>query len=1094
MGKSIPTLYSIQFVTIKTFFMKSKLLSFLVLLLLLAHSVLAQDSWTQKANFGAGQRYGAVGISIGEKGYIGMGITNSTYQQDFWEFDPATNVWTQKADFPGGPRVGPSGFSIGNKGYIGSGNYSVNEADWRWFNDLYEFDPATNTWTQKASYNGQARYYGMCFTINGKGYLGNGAYRQLRAYPAIYLNDFWEYDPTNDSWTRKADIPEQGRFAGISMSIGSKGYAGMGYYYYDTRKFDFWEYNPVTDSWSRKADYPGLGSVQDVAFSIGNKGYVGTGGNYQPYNDFWEYNPIMDKWVQKASLPGSVRQNGSGFSIGTKGYLGLGSSSIENLMDWWEYSPGIANLAPTIQFDHNNVTTLAGSGAVGSTDGPGASASFYSPYGVVVDAAGNTFVADYYNHRIRKVTAAGDVSTFAGNGATGLVDGNGIAAQFHYPRGLAMDATGNLFVADEGNHCIRKITSAGDVTTLAGNGTSGYADGNGSAAQFNTPSGVTTDPSGNVYVTDYYNQRIRKITQTGDVSTIAGSGTAGIGDGFGTAAQFDNPRNLDFDAAGNLYVTEVYGPLRKISPSGLVTTINSPGLSGFQDGIIIDAADNIYITAELDGTRDNIYKLTPDGMTTIFAGTYRGFQDGISTAAKFNGAGGLAVDASGNIYVGDNGNNRIRKIWAPQIYLASNAGNNSAAQAISVSGVNLTGIASISAPAAFEISGNEAGGYGNSISLTPVSGSINNYLFYIRLAANVAGGNYNNFITLSSPGAVTQTLPVTGIVTDTTPPVINCPLAQTLCYNVNNNYTIPALTATDVSGIQSIAFTITGATNRNGTGADASGVFNVGKSSILWTVKDALGNTATCITAVRVNAALSVSIPTAYPLLLWGQPNTLYIGFGPTCATLIAMPAGGTKLPGNNYQYNWSTGAAARIINVCPASPGSYVYTVTITDSLGCKATASATINVIDVRCGQKLNKVLVCVPGRNGNTEQCLTEAQTILALLFGAHLGSCNGSGSAMNNSGKAFEEAGVGMDKKVTVFPNPNNGSFTLQIANINTSEVRVLDQNGRLIVRKLINGVNTTQSIYMSLGHLANGIYMVQAISKDGVYTCKMMVQQ
>lgn len=1085
--------YSIQFFILKTFFMKSKLLHCLALLLWMSGAATAQDIWTQKADFGGGQRYGALGLNIGDKGYMGTGIGNNNWQADIWEFDPIANVWTQKSDFPGGRRFGVFGLSIGNKGYIGGGSYTPGDFNWQWFNDWYEFDPANNTWTTKAPYGGQARYFANCFTINGKGYMGSGSYRQDRIHQAYYLNDFWEYDPEHDLWTRKADIPEQGRFAGIGMSIGDKGYIGLGFYYYDTRMFDFYEYYPAADRWTRKADYPGSGPVQAVAFTIGNRGYVGTGGNYQPYSDFWEYNPYMDKWTQKASVAGGVRQSATGFSIGNKGYIGIGSNSSDVLNDFWEYTPGIASPIPSIQFDPNTVTTLAGNGTAGFADGNGTGAQFNSPYGVVTDHAGNIYVADYYNHCIRKVTPGGVVSTLAGNGAAGFANGIGTAAQFHYPRGIAIDAAGNLYVADEGNHSIRKVTPAGEVSTLAGNGTAGFADGTGSSAQFRNPSGVTVDPSGNIFVTDYYNHSIRKITPSGAVTTIAGNGIAGTADGMGTAAQFINPRNLDFDAAGNLYVTEVYAQLRKISPSGMVTTINAPGLWGFQDGIIIDAADNIYITAEQDGSHVNIYKVTPDGTVSTFAGTLRGYQDGVGTNAKFNGSGGLAIDDDGNMYVGDNGNNRIRKISKPLLSLTSYAGNVSTAYPVGISGSNLLGDASITVPAGLEIAGSESGSYTNSLMVTPVSGSINSYQFYVRTAGNVAGGVYNYDITMSSPGTSAQILTVKSIVTDTTPPALVCPPAQVLCNNSNNTYTIPAISATDVSGIQSISYVITGATQRTGTGANASGTFNAGRNTITWTVKDGSGNTATCTTTARINTALTVTVPNTYPLLLWGDPNTIYMGFGPTCAILIAMPAGGTKLAGGNYQYAWSTGANSRIITVCPAVPGSYVYTVTITDSLGCTATASQTIKVVDVRCGQKLNKVLVCVPGKNGYTESCLTEGQALVALLLGGHLGSCSQQG-VVANPGKATEESMIGSDKKITVFPNPNNGSFTVQMNNINTSEIRILDQNGRVVVRKMITGSGAVQSVQMSLGHLANGIYIVQAISSEAVFTTKMMVQQ
>ena len=179
------------------------------------------------------------------------------------------------------------------------------------------------------------------------------------------------------------------------------------------------------------------------------------------------------------------------------------------------------------------VSTLAGS-TQGNTDGTGTSAQFDYPTGVAVDGAGNVYVADYDNHRIRKITASGVVSTLAGS-TQGNTDGTGTSAKFAYPRGVAVDGAGNVYVADQYNDRIRKITASGVVSTLAGS-SSGYADGTGTSAKFYNPTGVAVDGAGNVYVADYYNHRIRKITASGVVSTLAGS-TYGYTDGTGTSAK-----------------------------------------------------------------------------------------------------------------------------------------------------------------------------------------------------------------------------------------------------------------------------------------------------------------------------------------------------------------------------------------------------------------------------------------------------------------------------------------------------------------------------------------------------------------------------
>ncbi|MDR2208342.1 MAG: hypothetical protein LBE22_05145, partial [Azoarcus sp.] len=227
------------------------------------------------------------------------------------------------------------------------------------------------------------------------------------------------------------------------------------------------------------------------------------------------------------------------------------------------------------------VSTLAG-GEEGFADGVGGEAKFYWPFGITSDAAGNLYVADGGNHRIRKITPAGEVSTLAG-GEEGFADGVGSDAEFDHPSGIAIDAAGNLYVADGGNHRIRKITPAGEVSTLAG-GEEGFADGVGSDAKFEHPFGITVDAAGRLYVADTANDRIRKITPAGVVSTLAG-GELGFADGVGSNAKFSRPFGITSDAAGNLYVADtVNNRIRKITPAGEVSTL-AGSEEGFADGI-----------------------------------------------------------------------------------------------------------------------------------------------------------------------------------------------------------------------------------------------------------------------------------------------------------------------------------------------------------------------------------------------------------------------------------------------------------------------------------------------------------------------------
>ena len=261
------------------------------------------------------------------------------------------------------------------------------------------------------------------------------------------------------------------------------------------------------------------------------------------------------------------------------------------------------------------VSTLAGTGSSGIADGQGTAAIFNKPSGVAVDSSGNVYVADTNNHIIRKISSGGAVSTFAG-----------IAAGFSFPSSVAVDSNGNVYVADNENHLIRKISSSGLVTTLAGTiGITGANDGLGPAASFFFPYGIAVDSAGNVYVADLGNKLIRKITSLGTVSTLAGSSSSvsGYVDGQGSAARFYDPHGVSVDSNGIVYVADSGNHLiRKITPSGMVSTFAG----------------------------------TNNALNTM------GSQNGQALSSSFYYPRGVAVDASGNVFVADTNNYLIRKI------------------------------------------------------------------------------------------------------------------------------------------------------------------------------------------------------------------------------------------------------------------------------------------------------------------------------------------------------------------------------------------------------------------------------------------------
>jgi hypothetical protein len=328
------------------------------------------------------------------------------------------------------------------------------------------------------------------------------------------------------------------------------------------------------------------------------------------------------------------------------------------------------------------VSTLAGvPGQTGGSDGTGSSARFYNPFGLAVDSAGNIYVADYDNSTVRKVTAAGVVSTLAGNaGTSGSSDGPGGAARFNHPGAVAVDAAGNVYVIDTSNQTMREISPAGNVSTLAGTpGIGGRADGAGAAASFFYPGGIASTGSGVVYVADTGNHSIRAMASPGVVSTLAGgAGQKGDADGTGSQALFAYPYGVASDGAGHIYVADSgNNAIREATTAGGVTTVAGSGTlpAGSADGVggaarfnnpagtAVDGNGNIYVA---DAGNSVIRKIAAGGTVTTFAGAAgaTGTSDGVGSAARFNGPAGVAVDSAGNVYVADTNNNTIRKITA----------------------------------------------------------------------------------------------------------------------------------------------------------------------------------------------------------------------------------------------------------------------------------------------------------------------------------------------------------------------------------------------------------------------------------------------
>ena len=378
--------------------------------------------------------------------------------------------------------------------------------------------------------------------------------------------------------------------------------------------------------------------------------------------------------IRKITPDGAASTLAGGFGTA----MGVATDSAGNVYVAEYGSHVISKITPS-----GVVSTLAGTiGSPGSTDGVGSKARFNNPRGLATDSLDNVYVADGSNSTIRKITPAGVVSTLAGAaGVPGFADGTGVWARFDRPSGVCVDSLGNVYVAEIGNHTIRRVTPDGTVSTVAGSaGEPGSADGVGAEARFRYPQSVTIDYRGNLYVGDYENYSVRKIDTEGRVTTLAGAwGATGSADGLGANAGFRAPAGAATDLLGNVYVADYgNGLVRQITMGAAVSTLMDSAGSivrlSAPGGVAVDSVGNIYVT---ESWSNRVRKLSSSGTLTTLAGTGEiGSADGDGASATFAFCywmtphtrdcppTGLAADDAGNVYVADAYNHTIRRITA----------------------------------------------------------------------------------------------------------------------------------------------------------------------------------------------------------------------------------------------------------------------------------------------------------------------------------------------------------------------------------------------------------------------------------------------
>ncbi len=304
---------------------------------LFSGTLLAQTEnfWTKKNDFTGLKRERAVSFVINDKAYVGTGVdTAEMVFNDFWEYEPATDTWSQVASLPAAPRRNASAFAIGSKGYVGVGMSDADANLGTVLSDFWEYTPATNSWVQKASYPSTPVYFATAFNIGDYGYICCG-----KRGPNWYTTELWRYDPQTDSWASRTSFPGGVRYQLTSFVVNNSAYVGLGTDQ-DLYRNDIWEYKPSQDQWTQKADLPGSERASTHAFGIGNYGYVCMGANGGLLDDLWEYNAFNNTWSSKAPYGGSRRKNGVAFVINKKAYVGIGKGNSGKKMSMWEYTPG----------------------------------------------------------------------------------------------------------------------------------------------------------------------------------------------------------------------------------------------------------------------------------------------------------------------------------------------------------------------------------------------------------------------------------------------------------------------------------------------------------------------------------------------------------------------------------------------------------------------------------------------------------------------------------------------------------------------------------------------------------------------------------
>jgi len=803
----------------------------------------------------------------------------------------------------------------------------------------------------------------------------------------------------------------------------------------------------------------------------------------------------------------------------------------------------IITLAFSLGANAQNIYTIAGNGSntYSGDGGQATAAGFNAGISVAIDAVGNLYIADIQDSRIRKVNTAGIASTFAGNG-TGGYSGDGgqaTAAEISGPIGVSLDGSGNIYISDSGNGCVRKISTAGIISTVAGTGMQGYSGdgGQATAAKLSGPHAVAFDAQSNMYIVDQDNNRIRMVNTAGIISTFAGNGTAGYsGDGGQvTAAEINYSSWICFDAAGNLYIADSNNErMRIITTAGIISTFAGNGTQGYTGnggqataaemsnpaGAAVDASGNLYV---VESQSNIIRKINTSGIISIIAGNgtigYSG-DGGSATAAELKEPAGVVLDAAGNVYIADFQNGRIRVVAVPLTITATTnticSGNTTTLTATGATNYTWspstglstnTGSLVAASPTVTTTYTVVSTLYSLPIDTTTITITVN-ALPTVSVTVNTATVCAGTMDTLTASGTVTSytwnttatTASITPSPTVTTTYTVmgtdanNCMNWETATINVN---ALPILSITATAGYSVCPNTLD---TLKASGTATSYIWNTTHAVTDYTVHP-FNTTTYTLTGVGADGCKNtmIQVITVYPrptLTVTASSGTVCTGSPTTLSTVTGSVA--------VTSYSWSTSATTTSITATPTI--TTTYSVTGTSAEGCLTTKHYTVVVNSLpTITASTDTSIICINGTAiltaGGATTYIWNTSAITAIIpvtltvttsytvEGTDGNGCENMATVTQSVSTTCYEGieRYSNSNNVSVYPNPNNGNFVITTSE-NTSTISVTDILGKELVSINPKG-NTTNNINLSAQ--PSGVYFIKVIA-NGAQTVKRII--